>query len=182
MLVYRSAADLSAPIWSTDCWPKVPVRVLDDFSTGKEANLAPAGRTCEVLRGSVTKHDDVRGVAGCDTVFHLAAVAERGQERRRSARLSRICATGTLRVLDAARRSQGAPGGVRRQQQRLWRSARPAGAKTIRSAAVSLRRGQTGRRTLLLLLLGCVWSGNGAAGDSSTCSARVRTPPVRIPV
>ncbi len=86
------------------------VRVLDDFSTGKERNLASAAERVEILRGSVTRADDVaRAVAGCDTVFHLAAMASVVKSIEDPLACHEICATGTLRVLDAARRT-----GVRR--------------------------------------------------------------------
>ena len=59
------------------------VRVLDDFSTGKEENLdaawrlaATQGRGLQVIEGDV--RDEVRmrdAMEGCDAVVHLAAVA-----------------------------------------------------------------------------------------------------------
>ncbi|MBW7885041.1 MAG: NAD-dependent epimerase/dehydratase family protein, partial [Caldilineaceae bacterium] len=47
------------------------VRVLDDLSTGAQANLPPAAR---LLVGSVTDRDVVaEAAAGCRAVLHLAA-------------------------------------------------------------------------------------------------------------
>jgi nucleoside-diphosphate-sugar epimerase len=49
------------------------VRVLDDLSTGNLANL-PLDRV-ELMRGSVADPDAVqKAVAGCEVVYHLAAV------------------------------------------------------------------------------------------------------------
>src|ERR1700677_3499773 len=88
------------------------VRVLDDLSTGSEANLAEhlaAGRV-KLIRGSITQADDVRqALTGCATVFHLAALPSVAKSVEDPLRSHEICATGTLRLLDEARRS-----GVRR--------------------------------------------------------------------
>jgi UDP-glucose 4-epimerase len=79
------------------------VRVLDDFSTGKPANL-PLDRI-EVIRGSVTDPAVVdQAVTGCDVVFHLAAVASVTRSVETPVASHAACATGTLHVLDAARR------------------------------------------------------------------------------
>jgi UDP-glucose 4-epimerase len=86
------------------------VRVLDDLSTGSPENLAHGDPAPELIRGSVTDAAAVeRAVAGCDTVFHLAALASvaRSVEDPRASHAA--CATGTLSVLDAARKA-----GVRR--------------------------------------------------------------------
>ena len=50
------------------------VRVLDDFSSGRDANLAGARGRIELLRGDVCDAGAVAGaVDGVDAVFHLAA-------------------------------------------------------------------------------------------------------------
>lgn len=83
------------------------VRVLDDLSTGRLANLDPR---CAVVRGDVIDPATVRGamagVAGC---FHLAAIASvaRGNEDWRGTHL--VNQTGTVTVLDAARAEGGVP-------------------------------------------------------------------------
>ena len=82
------------------------VRVLDDFSSGNPANLAEAGDRVEVMRGSVTDPEaGVRAVAGCDVVFHLAAIASVTRSVEAPLVSHDACATGTLHVLDAARRA-----------------------------------------------------------------------------
>ncbi|MBA4063023.1 MAG: LPS biosynthesis protein WbpP [Isosphaera sp.] len=84
-----------------------PVRVLDDFSTGRRGNI-PAG--VEVVDGSVTDPAAcARAADGCEVVFHLAALASVAKSVEDPPASHAVCATGTLHVLDAARKA-----GVRR--------------------------------------------------------------------
>jgi UDP-glucose 4-epimerase len=84
-----------------------PVRVFDDFSTGQAANIA-AG--VEVVEGSVTNPAAVEAaVNGCEVVFHLAALASVAKSVEDPPLSHAVCATGTLHVLNAARKA-----GVRR--------------------------------------------------------------------
>lgn len=84
-----------------------PVRVLDDLSTGNAANLAEVRERIEFLQGSVTDADRVRAaVAGCEVIFHLAALPSVVQSVEEPLRAHEIAATGTLQVLDAARRAK----------------------------------------------------------------------------
>ena len=86
------------------------VRVLDDLTTGLVANCAHISPAPELVQGSVTDSAAVeRAVAGCDTVFHLAALASVAKSVEDPLASHAACATGALTVLDAARR-----GGVRR--------------------------------------------------------------------
>lgn len=82
------------------------VVVLDDFSSGEMENLkdAVASGRVRVVRGSVLDRGSVEeAISGCSRVFHLAV-----QCVRRSIGLPienhDVNATGTLHVLDAARR------------------------------------------------------------------------------
>ena len=85
-----------------------PVRVLDDFSTGLRANLA--GTTAEVVEGSLTDPAAVaRAVQGAGVVYHLGALASVARSVENPAGSHAACATGTLNLLDAARKA-----GVRR--------------------------------------------------------------------
>jgi UDP-glucose 4-epimerase len=85
------------------------VRVLDDFSTGQRENLAQA-RGVEIIHGSVTDPAAVaRAVEGCAVVYHLAALASVAKSVEDPLTSHAVCATGTLNVLDAARKA-----GVRR--------------------------------------------------------------------
>jgi UDP-glucose 4-epimerase len=86
------------------------VRVLDDFSTGLRSNLAGVRPAPEVVDGNVADPAAVaRALEGVGVVFHLAALASVQKSVEAPAATHRICATGTLHVLDAARKA-----GVRR--------------------------------------------------------------------
>lgn len=86
------------------------VRVLDNFSTGHDENLAAFGDAVEVFRGDITDPDLVaEAVAGVDTVFHEAALASVPRSIERPLDTNYACVTGTVTVLDQARRA-----GVRR--------------------------------------------------------------------
>jgi UDP-glucose 4-epimerase len=86
------------------------VRVLDDFSTGLRDNLAHVAPAPEVIDGDAADTAVVaRAVEGVDVVFHLSALASVQKSVEAPAETHRVCATGTLAVLDAARRH-----GVRR--------------------------------------------------------------------
>ena len=51
------------------------VRVLDDFSSGKRANLAPFGDKVDIVEGDIRKPADcAKACAGVDFVYHEAAV------------------------------------------------------------------------------------------------------------
>lgn len=87
-----------------------PVRVFDNLDTGLESNLAHISPAPEFVRGSVTDPDALaKAVSGCDVVFHLAALASVAKSVEDPPASHDVCATGTLNVLDAARKS-----GVRR--------------------------------------------------------------------
>lgn len=86
------------------------VRVLDNFSTGKRKNLAHLKGRIEVVEGDVADAETVaRVVEGVDCVFHQAALASVPRSVERPLATNEACVTGTLNVLDQARRA-----GVRR--------------------------------------------------------------------
>jgi UDP-glucose 4-epimerase len=86
------------------------VRVLDDVSTGKLANLSAVQSKIDLQRGSVTDTSAVaQAVRGCEVIFHLAALPSVTRSIEEPLLAHEICATGTLNVLDAARNN-----GVRR--------------------------------------------------------------------
>ena len=78
------------------------VRILDDLSTGKHANKPEAA---ELIVGDVADPqlvgEAMHGVAGC---FHLAAVASVERSNQDWLGTHRTNLTGTIAVLDAARR------------------------------------------------------------------------------
>jgi UDP-glucose 4-epimerase len=82
------------------------VRVLDDFSTGLRDNLARVHPAPEIIDGDVADPKAVgNATVGVEAVFHLAALASVQRSVEAPADTHRVCATGTLNVLDAARRN-----------------------------------------------------------------------------
>jgi UDP-glucose 4-epimerase len=81
------------------------VRVLDDFSTGRHENLAAVRSDVEVIEGDVTDAGAVtQALQGVDVVCHLAARASVQYSLEEPLGSHLVCATGTLQVLDTARR------------------------------------------------------------------------------
>lgn len=86
------------------------VRVLDNLSTGHRVNLAGFASDVEFMTGDITNPTDVaQAVRGVDCIFHHAALASVPISVERPLDSHAVCGTGTLNVLDAARRA-----GVRR--------------------------------------------------------------------
>ncbi len=86
------------------------VRVLDNFSTGLRPNVAGVRPAPEVVEADLADPEAVaRAVAGVEVVFHLGALPSVQRSVEAPAVTHAACATGTLHVLDAARRA-----GVRR--------------------------------------------------------------------
>jgi UDP-glucose 4-epimerase len=86
------------------------VRVFDNFSTGRRENLAGRQMRVEVVEGDLTDPDAVaRAMKGVRTVYHLGALASVARSVEAPLATHAACATGTLHVLDAARKA-----GVRR--------------------------------------------------------------------
>ena len=82
------------------------VRILDDFSTGLTANLPHGAFRPDIVSGSVADLATVeRAVSGCAVVYHLAAMASVAKSLEQPILCHDICATGTLNVIDAARRA-----------------------------------------------------------------------------
>jgi len=86
------------------------VRVLDNLSTGYLSNLDPIRDEVEFIEGDLLDRETVqRAVAGVECVFHQAALASVPRSVERPLETHAACVTGTLNLLDAARRA-----GVRR--------------------------------------------------------------------
>jgi nucleoside-diphosphate-sugar epimerase len=86
------------------------VRVLDDFSSGREANLADVAGAVELLRGDIRDAATLaRAVAGVEVVFHHAAIASVPLSVAEPLHTHAVNVDGTLGVLEASRRA-----GVRR--------------------------------------------------------------------
>ena len=83
------------------------VTVLDDFSTGSRANLAEASSKgdVQIIDGSILNPDFVsQAMKHCDLVFHLAVSCVR-RSIGNPQQSHDINATGTLNVLEAARKA-----------------------------------------------------------------------------
>jgi UDP-glucose 4-epimerase len=86
------------------------VRVLDDFSSGLESNLAGCVDRIDLVRGDIRDEDALaRAVAGVEVVFHQAAVPSVPRSVAEPLRTNSVNIEGTLKVLQAAREN-----GVRR--------------------------------------------------------------------
>lgn len=86
------------------------VRILDDLSAGNPANLTHVADRIELIRGSVADAAMVnKAVDGCEVIYHLAAIASVTKSVETPLVSHDVCATGTVHLLDAARRC-----GVRR--------------------------------------------------------------------
>lgn len=86
------------------------VRVLDNLSTGYLANLDAVRSEIEFLEGDLTDPATVeQAVEGVDCIFHEAALASVPRSVKRPLDTHAACVTGTVILLDAARRA-----GVRR--------------------------------------------------------------------
>ncbi len=83
------------------------VRVLDDLSTGKSANLDPRA---ELLVGDVADAALLReATEGISGIFHLAAIASVERSNIDWLGTNRVNQAGTVAVLDAARQAGGLP-------------------------------------------------------------------------
>ncbi len=80
------------------------VRVLDNFSTGKLANLQGLAGGIELIEGNTTDPGAVAmAVEGVEWVFHQAALASVARSMYEPLAAHHACATGTLLLLLAAR-------------------------------------------------------------------------------
>jgi nucleoside-diphosphate-sugar epimerase len=80
------------------------VRVLDNLSTGKKENLASVADRIEFIEGDIRDLGTCRrAVAGCETVFHEAALASVARSVEDPLLNNAINVTGTLNMLVAAR-------------------------------------------------------------------------------
>ena len=82
------------------------VRVLDDLSSGRRENLADVFSDFELIEASVICAEGVaRAVQDCDVVYHLAAIGSVPRSVDDPIASHAVNATGTLQVLEAARRA-----------------------------------------------------------------------------
>lgn len=80
------------------------VSVIDDFSNGRAANLERIRSGIQVVEASILDAAALaRAVEGARTVFHLAAIGSVPGSLKEPVRYHEVNATGTIRVLEAAR-------------------------------------------------------------------------------
>lgn len=104
VLVTGGAGFIGSHVCAALCAQGRAVTVLDDLSTGNQDNLA--GLPVELQRGSVADAGAVeRAMRGVDRVVHLAALPSVARSVEQPLATHEACATGTVTVLDAARRS-----------------------------------------------------------------------------
>jgi nucleoside-diphosphate-sugar epimerase len=79
------------------------VRVLDDFSTGREENVRHFADKVDLITGDIRDAGEVdRAVAGVDFVVHQAALASVPRSIEEPVESSSVNVQGTLNLLDAA--------------------------------------------------------------------------------
>ena len=95
------------------------VTVLDDLSSGNERNLPASCKELRFIRGDIRDRRAVAdAAAGCEAVFHLAAVVSVPKTTQDPVGSADVNEAGSLNVLDAARRA-GLEVGDHAQPQRL---------------------------------------------------------------
>lgn len=86
------------------------LRVIDDFSSGREANLPAVARSLELVRGDIRDENTLAAaVRDVEVVFHQAAIPSVPRSVAEPLRTNSVNIDGTLAVLEASRRA-----GVRR--------------------------------------------------------------------
>jgi UDP-glucose 4-epimerase len=86
------------------------VHVLDNLSTGRPENLGEVRDKIEFIQADLNDADKLaQAVRGVDSIFHEAAIASVPRSVEKPLETNAACVTGTLALLDAARRA-----GVRR--------------------------------------------------------------------
>lgn len=80
------------------------VRVLDNFATGRRANVAPFADDVELIEGDIRSFERVtHAVDGCDAILHQAALPSVPRSVQDPLTSNETNVTGTLNVLLAAR-------------------------------------------------------------------------------
>ncbi|MCH7689539.1 MAG: SDR family oxidoreductase [candidate division Zixibacteria bacterium] len=82
------------------------VRILDNFSSGREENLAAIADQIEIRRGNICDFETVsEAVQKADCVFHLAALPSVPRSIKDPLASNEVNVNGTLFVLEASRRA-----------------------------------------------------------------------------
>ena len=157
------------------------VRVLDNLAT--RAALEAVGDDVELVEGDIQSYERVHNaVAGCDVVFHQAALPSVPRSVQDPLTSNATNVTGTLNVLLASRDA-----GVRRV---VFASSSsiygpepdlPAREDAAAAADLALRHGQAGLRGLLPHPSTRSTAWRRLRCGTSTCSAPARTPAPSTP-
>ena len=161
------------------------VRVFDNFSTGLRENLAHTRPQPEIVEGNLADAKAVeKAVAGASVVYHLGALASVARSVENPVATHAACATGTLNVLDAARRhgvrrvvyaaSSSAYGGL---SNRRWAERRQPNSIALSPYAAAKLAGELYMQAFAAHLR----HGDGVGCGSSTSSARGSGPTARTP-
>ena len=104
VLVTGGAGFIGSHVCEQLCAEGRSVAVLDNLVTGTRDNLA--GLDVDFFEGSIADAEDVaRAMAGVNKVVHLAALPSVARSLERPLDTHDACATGTITVLDAARKA-----------------------------------------------------------------------------
>src|SRR3954453_20083680 len=107
-LVTGGAGFIGSPIASALVDRGNRVRVLDNLCTGNRENLSRLKGKVDFIEGDLVNTRDVeRAVDGVEVVFHEAALASVPRSVVAPLDTNSACVTGTVTLLDAARRSGG---------------------------------------------------------------------------
>jgi UDP-glucose 4-epimerase len=80
------------------------VSIIDDFSSGREQNLAAIADRIRLVRGSILDAGPLaKATSGAEIIFHEAALCSVPGSVAEPARYHEVNASGTVRVLEAAR-------------------------------------------------------------------------------
>ncbi len=105
------------------------VRVLDNFATGRRSNMAVLGDEVELVEGDIQSYERAnKAVAGCEVVFHQAALPSVPRSVQDPLTSNATNVIGTLNVLLAAR-DHGVPACVLASSSSVYGSSAGASAK-----------------------------------------------------
>jgi UDP-glucose 4-epimerase len=107
VLVTGGAGFIGSHLAEALCARGKRVRVLDNLSTGSRNNLRNIDQQIEFIDGDITNPQQAAAaVSGVDCVFHQAALASVPRSVEHPLDTHAACVTGTLNLLDAARRAR----------------------------------------------------------------------------
>src|SRR4051794_5242285 len=110
VLVTGGGGVIGSHITARLSWLGHSVRILDNFATGRRSNVLALSGEIELVEGDIQSYERVHNaVAGCEVVFHQAALPSVPRSVADPLTSNATNVTGTLNVLLAARDS-----GVRR--------------------------------------------------------------------